>query len=222
MTAHESPTSVARETNKSPENLEASLSQALTDFYDLSFEPDFEAMCADRRIAPDDTDQPFYWQAAAIFAADRAAKLREQGQDEKQLAMTELFAATPAFIYDNMTLNHYGKNAHRHVPDGEFKDAKAGASYFNSLLRHTASLWPELRASQLQSNLLNVANISLEDPAAQRQADKFINACVRGAQHETAFDQLLDVTGRDHREATVDEDLHGIDKVVARPDGSED
>lgn len=199
------------------ESLLDNLKTAQQAFYGLPFETGFNELCIEEGLTLDDVNKPEYWHAVAEFASQASAEKLEQGGDKKQIVLNELLAATPSFIYDNAKLNHLRGSAR--VPNEEFHAVKRNVSYFNGLIRYAAEQWPEMRASELSQSLLNIANISIEDPVIKRSASRYINDGIRGAQHETAFGQLLEATGRTFQEADIDEDLRGIDYVIDRPDG---
>jgi hypothetical protein len=199
--------------------LEASLKDARDAFYDLTFDEGFNGLLSEQKLSPEDTDKPEFWHMAAGFASDKCAGEQKNGASRKQLVLHELFAATPSFIYDNALL---GQNNQSAIPEEEFRAAKENVSYFNSLIRETAEAWPDMPASTLAKNLMGIATISIEDNFVKHRAVESIRSSVRGAQHELAFGQLLEKTGRGFHSANVEEDLDGIDYVVQRPNGGED
>ncbi|MGH7195537.1 MAG: hypothetical protein ACREGA_02045 [Candidatus Saccharimonadales bacterium] len=206
------------ETQTPQPELPASLAAAEQAFHDLPFDERFGAMLRANGLTARDSDKPIYWQCAAQFADDICAEDLEQGVEPKQLIIKELFAATPSFIYDSEQLSHPVDKTSP-AAAAESRAAKESVSYFNGLIRAAAEQWPDMPASTLAKSLMNVANTSINNPAVKQSAAGLIRNCVRGAQHELAFGQLLAAAGRQFRGATVAEDLRGIDYVVARPDG---
>lgn len=208
----------ARETQTSVEELESHLLEAQRDFYDLTLADGFEELCKERDIDVTATDKPEYWRAAADFAYDQASEKRESGENGTRTTLRELLAATPDFVYTQQALdrkrhqfpNHEAYMAHRR----QVPELKERASYYNGLIRYVAEQNPDLRASRLIKQLINVTNISIEDKHLKMASVNFAREVVRGAQHELGFGQLLERTGRSFRPATVDEDLHGADYVV--------
>lgn len=207
-----------REIQTPAENLESRLREAQHDFYDLPFAPEFEELCAERDIDVTATDRPEYWRAAADFAQEQSAQRHESGEDSRSTTLRELLASTPDFVHTQEALDrkrhnfptHEAYMAHRR----QIPELKQRASYYNGLVRYVAEQNPDLGASRLIKQLINITNISIEDRHLKMASVNYAREVVRGAQHELAFGQLLEHTGRAFRPATVDEDLHGADYVV--------
>ena len=198
-------------------SLDSSFKAAMDNFYGIAFEPGFSSICLERGVDVDATDSHEYWRAVADFAYDRSAEMREAGKDESDIALMELYAAAPSYFFDQATLD---SNPNLHTQEKQY--LREDASYFQGLLKRTVKLWPDITASTLSLQLMNIANISIEDRDFKQHAANSIRASVKGAQHEIAFGQLLENTGRNFREATVEEDVRGIDYVVERPEGGVD
>jgi hypothetical protein len=207
----------AEQIQTSPEEIDALLHEARDAFYDLPFDEDFNALCVERGLDPEDTSRPAYWEAAADFAAQSSAKAREAGEDERGIALRELFAATPDFIYKRKIAS----GDFRNYPPEVYRSAKESVSYYNGLIRYVAEECHDMRASVLTKGLVGIANISVEHEGLKQSSPDAIRDVVRGAQHEMVFGQLLEHTDRDFRTATVEEDLEGTDYVVLSPDGTE-
>jgi hypothetical protein len=195
-----------------PQTFEAALKEAQTGFYDLTFEDGFDERIKERNIGEDDTHKPEYWRAAADFAYDRATQKQEFG------TMDELFAATPDFIYQQA---HLARGRNGFASQEAYDDARRRASYYHGLLGEVVQKYPDASASALEKALVGVTNISVENEAVKLSSVNIIKSRIRGAQHEVAFGQLLEATGREFRQATVEEDLQGVDYVVMGRRGRE-
>jgi len=205
------------ETQTSPEDLEILFKDARDAFYDLPFDDDFVDFCRSNNIDPEDTAQPRYWEAAADFADQVSAKAREAGEDERRIAVRELFAATPDYIYQQNIARH---NRRDYADQDKYQNAKERVSYYNCLIRYVAEQCPDMQASALTKHLVGIANISVENEHLREASSEAIRTTVRGAQHELAFGQLLAHSGREFRGASTEEDLEGVDYVVVNLDGS--
>ena len=208
------------ETQTYPEERAEAFKQGLKEFYDIPFQQEFISYCADRGVGIDDVEKPSYWTAVAVYASGISDKARSNGKPERNALTAELLAATPDFIYNNAYLNYQGHDYDDPKVRRNIHQAKASASYYNGLLRDTAQAWPGIKASELSASLLGIANISIENKHIKNSATYTINSAVRGAQHELAFGQILEKTGRHIRSASTKEDLHGVDYVVTDERGN--
>lgn len=200
----------ASETQTPVQSFETAVKEAQNTFYDLTFEDGFAEAIAKQKLSPDDTDKPAYWREAADYAYARS-RANSETQHDPEVILSELFAATPDFVYTQAILSR-GRQA---FPSNEaYHEARERASYFTGLLSEAAQAYPDAQASKMAVSLLNIANISIENTSVKMAATNIIRNKVRGVQHELAFGQLLAETGREYRAATTEEDLKGIDYVV--------
>ncbi len=157
----------------------------------------------------DAAKQP-YWNVLANYVSGRlATKDRVDATDVLQLGTLELLASTPAFLLAQTALDE----GIRIGPDKESN--KVIASKYNGYVRQLADQFPELTASELRRQLLEAtqATMSRNAPHPEIVVEQ-ISKCIRGAQHETAFGQLLAGTGLTYRPSPVEKDLKGSDYEV--------
>lgn len=177
----------------------------------LTNNEEFHADCHTKGIDPyDDLGTEQYWDTFAGFAgkivSDAHGKTLEEGYDPLAIDAFELLAITPEFLYKHDKLQkHEGSKDHSET---------IIASNFNALIRMFAFKHPDTPVSALHKGLLDMAQASVEDPALLKSSAEFIDATIRGTQHELAFGQTLAHTGRKHRAATLEEDLSGFDYEV--------
>jgi hypothetical protein len=187
-------------------------------FYDLQDDNAFLDLLASRHIPAQATDQPDYWETLADYSAavsQQARRSDSTGSADRQIVINELLAATPDFITKSLVLG-----ANRHLADRQeaIHDVRI-VSYYNSLLRDTASAWPDITAGRLGQQLAGIANTSLRDRRTKRRAAAIINSAIHGAQHEVAFGQLLEHSGWQFRPADLKQDIGGVDYVATSRDG---
>lgn len=210
-------TGAQQEAGRNPEVAKASTAEiaeafagAQNSLYKLSADPKFHDACKEKGLDPyDDMDKPAYWEAVANFTTERVGKLREQHGDTLKLRALELAAATPNFLFHQGALN---SNAAR--DPSERYHSRQTVSSFHNLVRNFATDYPETSVSGMTKGLLNITNVAIEDRGVRQSAAQSLQRAVRGAQHEVAFGQILEKTGRPARPAELDEDLAGIDYVV--------
>ena len=218
--AHETP--VATGERQTPiEIIQADLREAHDAFYGLFSDPDLEAYCADHDISFDDeeTNPEAYWETVADYAFEASDRARESGEPESKIALKELFAATPDFIYQQLALRKHEQTPY--LTEEAMEDAADRLGYFNKLVRHVATQYPGIRASTLANSLVNIVNISIQSKSLRRSGDYFINDCIQGAQHERGFGQMAKYARRESREATPDEDMRGADRVFMANNGTD-
>lgn len=205
----------AGEIQTPPRTLEGVLRQARQDFDELPLDDAFIELCDRRSIPAGATPDFHYWSAVADYGYGKSAELRRQGVAEKDIVFGELFTATPDFLHKQAFLDKHAHDYHNPA----VHDAKVTASYYNGLVRQAAEQWPGLRPSELQQQLLGIAGASLTKDHIKQAAPYYLSSAIRGAQHELAFGQILEHTGREFRESSLQEDLHGIDYVIRSHDG---
>lgn len=203
-------------TEPKPHNLNEALSQAINNYDDIIFNPDFEAA----NFKTSDIGSPAYDALIADCAYDQAQKDRKANVPEKDIILTELTSATPDFIHtkDYLIKNKDNESVHR---TDTYLQAVETASYYNTLIRKAAREWPDLTPKSLTRHLVNVANKSLKDDRLKLAAESYFKEPIKGAKHELAFGQLLAHTGRQFRGANTAEDLNGIDYVIKDSRGRE-
>ena len=189
-------------------NLDHSFDKANTYVKGLATNPEFQTYLANQQIE-DDRSSLAYWSAIAEFQ-----QANQNPEAEPLDAFIEtIVAATPDAILRNTILNEQRLNyreAHAH---------KEVLSYYNSLIRNFVENFPDTKASELVANLNTTAlnTIATHSRHLQRTSDELTRAIVRGAQHEAAFGDMLASLGLPYREATLEEDLKGMDYVVELP-----
>jgi hypothetical protein len=190
---------------------DVALKEARSGFYDITFEDGFSELAAKRGISPDDTDKPAYWRTVADYARHRAGAARNRGEQTSPL--DELVASTPDFLYTQAMLDDPARRSK--MDHEQYSTLRARVGRFNTLIRDVAETHPDVRASGLTNAMVGIANISMEQERLRKAAPNLIRPVIRGAQHEAAFGQLLEQTGRDYRGGTAKEDKHGGDYIVA-------
>ncbi len=177
----------------------------------IKLDEHFQAQLIKLDIHPykDAYKQP-YWNALANYVSSRlAAKQRDDPADKLQLGTLEILASTPAFLFAQTALDADIQTGSDGISN------KVIASTFNGYIRGLADQFPAMTASQLRQQLLIATQSTmLHNAPATENATDHINKCIRGAQHEAAFGQLITATGLPFRASTVPEDLKGIDYVV--------
>lgn len=128
--------------------------------------------------------------------------------DARQQAR-ELLAAVPDYIHAQRRLNES-----HHLGFDRIRNQVETASRFNALVRRFARRYPTVRASALHRCLLDMAIASLPAHHLQVLADEALHTTIRGAQHELAFTQIVESTGRKVVSANLDEDVHGFDLEI--------
>lgn len=204
---------------KQTPNLDHEIREARADFYGLQSEDEFLDYCDKKHIDIANTENPKYWTAVADYAYNKTSYAKDSGEDTESHRLTELFAATPDFIYSQKQLEN------RHLPRDQRRVLKERVSYYNGLIRNAAENHSSLTTTTLKKTLLGIAEKSIEDHDLQSAATNMIHYAVRGAQHELGFGQLLEAVCAkkdsvvEFYKATVEEDLNGIDYIVEAKNG---
>ncbi len=207
----------------SNQELTLSMNKVTQIIYKMQDDPNFLSVCERSGIDPlDDMSTSRYWSAFGNFAQERIATMREKGAKGVAIDLLELAAITPAHTYNQQYLD----SLQPQLKQGGFKSLTPEqrdkynhclrqASTFNGHVRDFAETWNP-NASVLHGNLSKMVPMSVEakdrDGASQR-----IAACIRGAQHELGFSQILAHAGISHRPATMEEDLKGKDIIITEP-----
>lgn len=185
--------------------------------YAMLDDPNFRTTCKASGIDPyEDVSSPAYWEIVAEQAGAFVEKAQATSGNTLPLLTFELLALTPDYLFTQQALNR------NNFPNYASKrDAKEKVSYFNSALRIFATEFPDTNASTVISSLLGMANSAIEDKHVRQSAVLSLKRTVRGAQHELAFEQILRHTGRQFTPASLEEDLEGIDFIVAGNNGEQ-
>ncbi|HSH55439.1 MAG TPA: hypothetical protein VK983_01275 [Candidatus Limnocylindrales bacterium] len=208
---------MSHESPFTPERRDDAIAQSFDNaqqcLYKLTADPSFHATLIDHGVDPyDDMGTPKYWHEAAAYAQAAVARGRERGGDPLRLSAFELAAATPAFVFDESNTADHAASNHTTTKN---------SVRYNSLLRNFAESFPDAHTSVVSAALVGVANRALEDPALRQAAPGIINNHIRGIQHEVAFGQILDHTGRNFRPADEIEDGYGYDYIIEGERNSE-
>lgn len=177
-------------------------------FHSLLSQDDLTQYIVHRGLDPKDPDRPVYWKAVADFVRMQAQKAQDQGEGINIVFV--LLAMTPDFIYTQDALT---KARYRH--DRElFLEMRRRAIQYNDVVGEVAQAFPGLHASALRILLVETAEANVTRQMLRDMVPGLMNGIIRGAQHESAFIQLLEQTGRAFRKGSVDQDAHGIDLIV--------
>lgn len=202
------------ETAASSTEVHEAFKQSTEAFYDLPFDSAFIATCMEHGVDPEDDAKPDCWRMAAIISQQKAAENIEQGEDVGQSVIDALVISTPDYVMSNQKVR-----TDESLSKPEKRELKQQLSAYNGLVRAAAEAFPDMHASELEKVLMNAATLSRG--LAPNTTATNIRECVRGAQHELAFGQILKTTGYAVRGTTVKEDLRGIDYVAQDRYGNE-
>lgn len=207
----------------SNQELSGSMDKITNVIYKMQDDPNFLRICEQRNIDPiDGMNTADYWHTFGSFAKERIAGMREKGANGIAIDLLELAAVTPAHTYNQGYLD----SLQPLIKKGGFKSlspeqrsrydtALRQASTFNGSVRNFAEQWNPVAAS-LHGNLTKMVPMSVEK-AGRDSASQRIAACIRGAQHELGFSQILTSVGIAHREAAMEEDIKGKDIIITEP-----
>lgn len=174
-------------------------------------ELEFLQRCIAQNISVSDHKNLIYWELIAQYESENA-----------QNPYITSFESEVLIIAANVP----GAVLHQHALDIPLSHDKAHAhklalSTFNGLVRNFANSYPGMPASALTSALQQVAKatVAKNDRLKQKVADELMHGIVRGAQHELAFEDILQQAalqypGLTYRKTSVAEDLKGGDYVV--------
>lgn len=208
-------TQTPEQTLYSTEAIRIALGEARESLNILTTAPTLQTLCVERGIDPTgEKDPQAYWRTVAELAYNTVQGVRAEHGTSLELDAFELISATPSFVYEHFALDHHTltNNDKRH-------DAKRVASYYNATVRNFAYTHPEASAHDISGALLATVNEHISDSSVQRTANTTFHNIIRGAQHELAFGQLLEATGRPYWPAGLEEDLAGIDYTVEGTEG---
>lgn len=191
-------------------NIEQLLENSRSGLHDIVQDPGFVTLCHKRGLKLEHARGFQYWRSVADYAYEKYKTLRENGGNKHYLVIAELTLTTPVLMYTQQFLD---RHAHDHNNPAVI-DAKELVSYYNGLVREAARSWPALKPSQLDDHMHSITAETVGDDEALDYVSYKIRSVIRGARSELGFEQLVDRTGRKSREATIDEDLHGIDRVI--------
>lgn len=178
--------------------------------YKLTADPAFHAGLIDIGIDPyDDTETLPYWQTLSEYAQQRVGTLRETHGDSPRLHAFELITATPGFLLSEHALDTKQALA---IERPMLKDTTAR---FNELLSDFAQSYPEIPVSTVLVGVLSVVNKAISYRPLREASADLVRRHLRGMQHELGVGQSLDAAHRQFRPSTREEDLQGIDYVVA-------
>lgn len=211
-------TSETLQTN-TPENVQHISDQELRDTLEASQsmmlkitnDPSFHSQLIESGVDPyDDMGKPTYWDGFAEFVTEKVEKIRASNGNSLKLSTLELLASAPSYFYRQQELQQQRSNTNERAD----RTSLETVSHFNSLIRNFAVAFPDTRASILTTGLLNTVNMSVEGKAPKQAAADNLKNCIRGAQHELAFQQIVSHTGRAIYPSSLEEDLRGIDYAV--------
>lgn len=191
--------------------------------YKMQDDPNFLGICEQRGVDPfDDMSTPGYWQLFNKFAGQRITAMRERGASGLMIDTLELAALTPSHIYNQTYLDSLQpllKQGGFKTLNPEQKERHAAslrqASEFNGHVREFGIQWNP-QAAGLHKSLGELIPMSVEKNG-RVGAGRTLAACIRGAQHELGFAQILTAAGIANRPASTDEDIKGKDVIVTEP-----
>lgn len=183
----------------------------------------------------DDMGKPRFWESFANYANETIEKEAPNPEDMTlDLRAKQLLAETPRYLFAQTeleamqtklnTLGHtlgYRESAQLQQRKNYTRQL---TSRYNNLLRSFAYDYPETSVADVRRNLETMANIAMEDHVveagrfkpnpAKQNASKTIDSAIRGAQHELAYEPVLQRTGREYSAASREQDLEGSDWLV--------
>lgn len=205
-----SPETNTPEQNDGTEAINDALAYAQNAISHLRQDPSFHATCVEAGVNPiTDGETADYWHTFRLYVGDRVDNARRKGQDSLRMDALELTANLPAYLIEQRKLsagNHHGYD--------EYHYSKQITSYYNGVVRNFAATYPETSASGMRSSLLTSVSQMVHDRGLRESAATSVKEMIRGAQHELAFGQILRHTGLPYQEATLEQDLKGIDYTV--------
>lgn len=191
----------------SAEEIEQAFKSNRNILLELGMSTGFQQACVEKGVDPDAFESVARWNVFADYTRQKVDALIARGGKRPQLKALELMASTPQYIYAQYSL-HHPSNGREDV-----RRKREVVSGFNNRLRAFATEFPAVRVSSLERGLLEVVSMAVEHKEARQMAAEEMHQTIRGAQHEMGFGQLLAAAGRHYREATLEEDLRGIDYV---------
>lgn len=192
-------------------NLDEAFSKAESDLLNAPLELEFQQLCITQNISVSDHKNPAYWGLIAQYESDNAQDPYITSFESDVLIVA---ANVPSAVLHQHALDIPLPHDKTHVH-------KLALSTFNGLVRAFASSYPDISASTLTLALQRVANatVAKNDRRKQKVADELMHGIVRGAQHELAFEDILQQAalqypGLTYRKTSIAEDLKGGDYVV--------
>lgn len=201
--------------HETPEIIAQSFDSARKGVLAMTGTAEFHDACTASDIDPyEDMDKPAYWETFSAYAYDTIAKEADGQPLSLEQEARYLLAETPRFLFAQLELDS------RDTLTRDRKDFdRSVASYYNGLVRNFAYNHPDTRVSDMKAGLLAMANISIEDETVRQNAARAVYAALHGNQHELAYGQILGYTGLNIRQATLEQDLVGIDYMVQTKSG---
>ncbi len=191
------------------EEIRQGFGEAWERIYELIKTPQFQQACMEADIDPFGDDRPEYWEFLQDYAYDSLKTRGENGEIGHLAAKTEELAfAVPVYAMRLAELEKGG------LSRDEERKAKITASAFNGLIRDFAEKYPDVRTGTIERELHNVVNDTIYDDELSQVGSRYIKESIRGAQHELAFGQILEQTGIEFRDATLEEDMRGADYIL--------
>jgi hypothetical protein len=206
----QSPETNTPEQHRSTEEINDALNYAQNAISRLTQDPSFHAACVEADVNPvTGGETADYWHTFRLYVGDRVDDARTKGQDNLRMDAIELTANLPAYLIEQRKLstgNHHGYD--------EYRYSKQITSYYNGVIRNFAATYPDTSVAGLRSSLLTSVSQTVHDRGLRESAATSVREMIRGAQHELAFGQILGHTGLPYKEATLEEDLKGVDYTV--------
>lgn len=197
------------ETQNPQEKIDRAFHDAQTSIYKFSSDPQFQAFCMDKKIDPfDDAGSEKYWDAAADFANERIATIRENGADSLKLRAFELLINTPSYIFSEYTAENPD------TPYSQRQEASDRCCAFNTMLREFSAFQPDVSVRQTELAMAGIAGRAIDDRHVRQMAATYIRGTRISAQTENGTEQMLEATGRVFKHGDKNEDLRGIDEKV--------
>jgi hypothetical protein len=184
----------------------------LRTFYKLTADPNLHVRLQDAGIDPFGENietNAKYWRIVSEFAKNRIAAYRKSSGDNLNLRSLEIFAATPAYLFEQRALEEGKRN-----DSGERRQSMIAISNLHNLLVDYATDFPDVKADELSLQLLNVPNRLIRGKDFKQWAANDLRNRVRAVQHEVGFEDMLRQSGMPYRRATGKEDASGFDFIM--------
>lgn len=190
-------------------DIDATIHHSATIVSELEYDPNFQGFLVDTRTRLDHNDALAYWSTIGNYTETYL-------RDNESLSPLEkdsfaLIANLPAAMTASYQLDKYSGD----MSYKQKRSAKEVVCTYNRLVKHFITEYPQ-GSDPLKGDLLEalLTTIGAESHDFLKHSESTIDMRLRGMKHEIGFTQLLEEAGIPSREATIEEDLKGKDRVI--------